>query len=337
LNCLELDPDDPINAGKVSRQYIDGLCDRTKELVVTSPIHLDLPRFAASCQDVISPWFSLLEDLMNKFHYPPALLFSTDETSNQLHEASTDIAISSVDTPTPPLSPGPPKMPNSTFLLTIPALGNALPTVLLWPSKTVPVELLPLRSFDVHIIANTSGWMEKDIFEEIMIHLLLPAINERRKVLKLDGQRALLLLDSHVSRLVPSIWAAAAFLEIDLLTYPAHTTHLIAPLDCGVNGAFKTAMKALFEAPPIPGIKILREEIVRILPPSLHLALSPKVMQAGFRKTGIYPLSPSAVLNKIPVHSPISSSPSSKDSPTKLQRISGKLLTDSSFFLPWLA
>jgi hypothetical protein len=264
-------------------------------------------------------------------------MFATDETSNQVHEARADTAICSKEMSAPPLSSEPARMPNSTLLLTVPAVGHALPTVLLWPSKTVPPELLPLRSFDIHIIPNESGWMEREIFENVMMHLLLPAICQRRTMLKLEGQRAVLFLDSHSSRLAPSIWGAAAFLQIDLLTYPAHTTQFLAPLDCAVNGVLKETMKALFEAPSEPGIKAQREELVRILPPCLHTALSPKVIEAGFRKTGIHPFCPSKVLDRIPVHPLDPSPPKEKESNSKLQRISGQLLTDPDFYLPWLA
>ena len=51
----------------------------------------------------------------------------------------------------------PERMSNVTVLLTIPAIGAKLPTVILWPAKTVPAELAELRAYDILVLPNEGG------------------------------------------------------------------------------------------------------------------------------------------------------------------------------------
>ena len=89
---------------------------------------------------------------------------------------------------------------NVTVLLTIPAIGAKLPTVILWPSKTVPQELAELRAYDILVLPNEGGWQTITSFEFIMRKIIIPAIVNKRKFLNYENENALLVLDSHSSR-----------------------------------------------------------------------------------------------------------------------------------------
>ena len=133
----------------------------------------------------------------------------------------------------------PERMSNVTVLLTIPAIGAKLPTVILWPAKTVPAELAELRAYDILVLPNEGGWQTLTSFEFIMRKIIIPAIVNKRKFLNYQTEKALLVLDSHSSRFNSQVWKDCAANNIIALTIPSHTSHFLQPLDCGPNGVMK--------------------------------------------------------------------------------------------------
>ena len=55
----------------------------------------------------------------------------------------------------------------------------------------------------------------------------------------MEKQKALLLVDSHTSRDQEDFIRICKDENIDILTFPSHTTHLLQPLDLTVCGSFK--------------------------------------------------------------------------------------------------
>ena len=181
---------------------------------------------------------SLYGSIVVKQHILPQLLFNLDETPmtfTDLYKYS-EIMMEDGQLPAAVI---PERMANVTILLTIPAVGTRLPTVILWPAKTVPEELQVLRAYDILVYPNQSGWQTITSFEFIMLKIILPAIVNKRKFLNLTDQTALLVLDSHSSRFTSRVWKECATNNIIAITIPSHTSHFLQPLDCGPNGIMK--------------------------------------------------------------------------------------------------
>ncbi|KAH7816035.1 uncharacterized protein MONOS_2543 [Monocercomonoides exilis] len=53
------------------------------------------------------------------------------------------------------------RMPNATLVAGIAADGFSLPSIVLWPSATLPKELTTLLTPSLDIWPNTNGWMNK--------------------------------------------------------------------------------------------------------------------------------------------------------------------------------
>jgi hypothetical protein len=71
--------------------------------------------------------------------------------------------------------------------------------------------------------------MEQHFLKEIF-----PAIEKRQKdfqVKKSSIPRACIFFDGHVTRRLRSLWMMGVEKGIDLHTFPAHTSHLLQPLD----------------------------------------------------------------------------------------------------------
>jgi hypothetical protein len=63
---------------------------------------------------------------------------------------------------------------------------------------------------------------------------IIPGIyNRQQDFISKSGEipKAILFLDGHQTRRIPSLWKEAGKLGIDVFVFPSHTTHLIQPLD----------------------------------------------------------------------------------------------------------
>ena len=192
----------------------------------------------SSTKKNIEPWLLLFKQTIESFKIHPALLFNLDETPISLTEHYHYSELKALDEPKPTAMMTE-RMANITVVLTIPALGSALPTILLWPSKTLPQELATLAAFDIVVIPNGTGWQTISSFETMMMTILLPAIIKKRETLGKSSEYALLLLDSHASRFTSTVWEFCMTNKIVVLTIPSHTSHILQPLDRSCNGVLK--------------------------------------------------------------------------------------------------
>ena len=181
---------------------------------------------------------SLYGSIIGKHHILPQLLFNLDETPITLTDQYKYSELMMVDGQHP-AAITPERMANVTVLLTIPALGARLPTVILWPAKTVPKELNELRAYDILVLPNEIGWQTITSFQFIMKTIIIPAIINKRKFLNCEAETALIVLDSHSSRFTSEVWKECAAHNIIAITIPSHTSHFLQPLDCGPNGTMK--------------------------------------------------------------------------------------------------
>jgi hypothetical protein len=106
-----------------------------------------------------------------------------------------------------------------------------------------------------------------------------------------------LLMDSHASHISPEAVSLVKSNNVFLLTFPAHTTQLLQPLDVGIYKSLKSHWSHEVN-------KFMRKNATeKSNRTSFHLILSPafvqsfraKNIQNTFKKTGIYPFSSDAV------------------------------------------
>ena len=225
----------------VSRTWVYKFLGRHPEFKVTVPVIADPQRNLASCINNLQPFFTLYTKLMQSGRYHESLIFNLDETPLCLHQSPKMKVITVTNNPTPRLNI-PPRMSNTTLTLCICLDGTALTPHLLWPTVKVPKDLTILRGRPINIHANGSGWQTVKSFEQMMLKDLLPAAINKRKLSGLTHSKILFILDSHISRMSLPVITYCKKHRITLLTIPAHTSHLVQPLDCGPNGLLKHSL-----------------------------------------------------------------------------------------------
>ena len=129
-----------------------------------------------------------------------------------------------------------------TFLSTIFANGAHARTLIIYPQKTLPMELSleeVADDSDFVVSGKSGGWIDKELFEQYCLQVIIPKFKEQRKLAPLDLQRGLLVVDGHSSRWNPDLMEKFSENNIDVVSLVSHTSHVCQPLDATVFGIFK--------------------------------------------------------------------------------------------------
>ena len=104
------------------------------------------------------------------------------------------------------------------------------------------------------------------------------------------------LLDSHASHLSMEVMKFRAENGLIFITFPAHTTHLLQPLDVSVFGPMKTAWrKKVTSFMSEKGRKPTRNDFYDLFVPAYEEGATMKNIKSGFKNTGIYPFDNNAL------------------------------------------
>ena len=121
------------------------------------------------------------------------------------------------------------------------------------------------------------------------------------KVFHIPPARPVLLIqDGHGSHLSLDVIQLARENDIHFLCLPAHTTHLLQPLDVSVfkslKSNFSKSCKQYLSANP--GQVITTDLIALLLAQAWPQSVTPLNAMSGFRKCGIYPLNPGQISDR---------------------------------------
>lgn len=267
-----------------------------------------------------------LEELMEKWKFPPELIFNMDETMMDASGYKVKV-ITRANSPRP-FTENESKMEHITLGLCISASGGYLRPLCILPLKTLP----PLEPNVVHfysISGQENGFISKEIWHEWVRTVFIPHVNSVRQKLGMPDQKVLLLVDSHSTRKhEPTI---KLFEENNILVFilPAHSSTILQPLDLTCNKELKRVLRLYF-------LPLLNEDRAtkrnRLLHTSvlcLQSALTALQITTGFARAGIWPFSKEAPLNSNLVRNPLQEL--EFQAPIKRKRgpsIAGKVLTN---------
>ena len=139
-----------------------------------------------------------------------------------------------------PISETFPRMQNATLTLAITLEGYPLTSQLIWHTANNPPEFDHLTDYNVYVVSNNSGWQTDETFAEYLQNHILSQLINKRKEQHREEQTIVLLLDSHITRAQPNVLQFCRTHNVAILTFPSHSSHLVQPLDCGINAAIKT-------------------------------------------------------------------------------------------------
>lgn len=262
-------------------------------LSIKKPQAIEYARKKAIDPFIVYPYFELLKNTLLQLNLidKPSAIWNLDETSfskdpekTKIVGAKGHVAIRVI------ASPG---KDNTTVLLAANALGEKAPPMIVYKGKNVWDSWISSDAYPgTSYAATTNGWMESKVFEMYFKKTFLPAIGNQRPVL--------LIYDGHATHVGLNIIEEARKANVTILKLPAHTSHILQPLDVSVMKSFKDRWDLLL-------VKWQRLNVGIPLPKKEFACLIGKVwaqidgliLKNGFRKAGIFPFNPEEIRQDI--------------------------------------
>jgi hypothetical protein len=195
-----------------------------------------------------------------------------------------------------------PLVTHCTAGMCVAADGSHLTTALLLPESVPTAAFDEYDSVNLKIYSSLTGFITAELFGKHFLETIFPEIAIRQAKFTRDGsqERALLFMDGHSSRLQRTVWEKAASMGIDVCILPSHTSHVLQPLDNGVNAKFKSLLASVVS---LPKKRRIGEDLLPWLESvedAIEGSLTRKLIRHSFAVTGLFPLLPEVVLSKVP-------------------------------------
>jgi hypothetical protein len=284
----------------IGKNWVTEFTKRRPE--VKSRFARKINRQRALCEDprIISQWFDKLQKTKDQWGIQDEDIYNFDETGFAMGLIATTKVVSRAEMPGKPwlIQPG-----NREWVTTIECVntrGWSVPSTIIFKGK-VHIEgwfeegAIP---GNWRIEMSTNGWTTDAIGLRWLKEVFIPATNERTR-----GGYRLLVLDGHGSHLTPDFDRTCKENNIIPLCMPAHSSHLLQPLDVGCFGPLKRAYGKLIEQKGRLGYNhIDKLDFLKAYPAAHQEVFTTENIQSGFRATGILPSNPKAVLEKLNIN-----------------------------------
>ncbi|KFY31266.1 hypothetical protein V493_01258 [Pseudogymnoascus sp. VKM F-4281 (FW-2241)] len=256
---------------------------------------LNTHRKQAQKKEVFEEFFFAYNALIAKHNIKPYNLWNVDETGYMIGcYKSTAVIVPTtvkqwtVDNPENRLS--------VTVIEGVNASGAALAEAIIIPAK-LHMESWYNNNLEPNalVIVNESGYSNDDIAIQYLIHF----IQLSAEYIAPDDTR-LLVVDGHESHKTERFLTLAEEHNIIICCLPAHTTHLLQPLDVAVFKQCKHFhQKALDQAVRSYDYEYKLRTFLSDLPQIRQRSLTVHTIQSGWRNAGLYPYNPPLVIDKI--------------------------------------
>ncbi|XP_045188616.2 uncharacterized protein LOC123546428 [Mercenaria mercenaria] len=276
----------------LSDRWYRSFMDRWPELKKVKPRSLVNYRAQATSKEKVTAYFddlksALLKDnLMDK----PEHIYNVDEKGIQTEHSPPYIICAESSTPAITSA--------RTCITTILGCGNALgtqiPPYFIFKGKRMRSELLEGASPGTQGTVTESGWSNSDVFLEYLDTHFLKYVQRPS-----EDQPLLLIFDGHKSHITIPVINWAKEHNVSLFVLPAHTSHVLQPLDVGCYGPMQRIYNAQCHKflRENPSSKITRYDVCSLACNAYTSALSVVNIRSAFKRTGIYPFNPEVILD----------------------------------------
>ncbi|XP_041360715.1 uncharacterized protein LOC121376969 [Gigantopelta aegis] len=268
-----------------SLRWFYGFMKRWPELRVQKPRSLEIMRAKATSKDTINKYFDSLEQILDKYDLrnSPESIYNIDEKGIVENHKPPSIVASRSNVPVAVTT----SRSNTTTVIGCGnALGVAIPPYFVFKGKRMREELLAGCTAGTAGTVSETGWSNTGIFQKYLkehFSKYVPAASSDKPVL--------ILYDGHTSHINVSLIQWARERHIILFVLPAHTSHVLQPMDVGCFGPFERIYNGMrhtyIREHATSGID--RHSLCETVCKAYCAALTPANLQSSFRKTGIYP------------------------------------------------
>jgi hypothetical protein len=284
--------------GHVGLNWPSTFVKRQPELIVKFNRKYDYKR--ALCEDsgVVQGWFSLVANIKAKYGIQDDDTYNFDEAGFMMGQISTGAVVTASERRGRPKAVQPGNREWTTVIQGINAKGWAIPPFIIFKaryhlSSWYKEEELPQ---DWEIGVSNNGWTTNKLGLDWLQHF--DAHTKERTI----GTYRLLVIDGHESHDSLEFQQYCKGNKIITVCMPAHSSHLLQPLDVGCFAPLKKAYGRQAE-------KLIRNRINHItktefLPcfiAAFKASFTPSNIQGGFRGAGLVPFDPERVISTLDV------------------------------------
>jgi hypothetical protein len=284
----------PSSPQRVGAKWVTNFVKRHPELSSVYNRKFDIQRAEVEDPKLISLWFKLVGDTIAKYGVTEEDIFNFDETGFQMGVISTSKVITTSDRKGRPRTR---QLGNRQWVTAIEAVnakGWAIPPFIIFEGKLHQMTWYQTGIPETWRVAvSDSGWTNDKLGLEWIQHF-----HENTKHCK--GKWRLLLFDGHSSHQTAEFRDFCLQNCILTLCMPAHTSHILQPLDVSCFSPLKKVYGAQIEKKMRLSVNhISKEEFLPAFFTAHQQAMTTGNITSSFKATGLVPFDPERVLDKL--------------------------------------
>ena len=255
----------------------------------------------AKCGDpkIIHEWFDCVQHTILQYGINPDDIYNFDETGFAMGLTATAKVVTRSEYygRRSLLQPG--NREWVTAIEAISASGWALPPCIIFKGKVFVQSWFedPALPQDWRFELSPNGWTSDEIGLRWLQKLFIPSTTARTK-----GKYRLLILDGHGSHLTPKFDEICSQNDIIPICMPAHSSHLLQPLDIGCLAVLKRSYGQMVETKMRLGINhIDKLDFLKAYPHARIEAFKSETIKNSFTAAGLVPYNPDRVISKLDI------------------------------------
>jgi hypothetical protein len=289
---------DDRDAPPVGKRWASNFVKRHKELKTRYFRTYDYQR--AKCEDptAIRNWFRLVENTIAKYGITLADIYNFDETGFMMGVIASGMVVTGTERRGRPKSVQPGSREWITVIQAINAEGWTIPPFIIGAGQYHLANWYRENNLpdDWAIATSPNGWTDNELGLEWLKHFNRCTANRS------TGPYRLLILDGHESHHSIDFERYCQENKIITLCMPAHTSHLLQPLDVGCFGPLKKVYGRQIEHLIRCNIThVSKTEFFPAFYAAFQATMTEKNIKAAFRGAGLVPLDPESVISKLDV------------------------------------
>jgi hypothetical protein len=282
----------------VGPRWASRFVSRQEELKTVFNRKYDYKR--ALCEDpkVIQGWFSLVANIKAKYGILDDDTYNFDETGFMMGQISTGVVVTDAEKPGRAKQVQPGNREWVTVIKGINATGWAIPPYIIFKARQhqsswYKDDNLPQ---DWTIAISENGWTTNELGFDWLKHF------DRHTKTRTIGTYRMLIIDGHGSHNSTEFTQYCRDQKIVTLCMPAHSSHLLQPLDVGCFGPLKKAYGDEVNKLMRNQINhITKQEFLPCFRAAYKKAITLSNIQGGFRGAGLVPFDPEQVISTLDV------------------------------------
>jgi hypothetical protein len=295
-NRFQLSTTPPSYLRPIGKSWLDRFRTRHPEIKGVWTRKIEGARHKALSYEVVTLWFEAVTDLRVEHQYAPDRIYNMDESGFAVGDSQSSRALVNIreDSSWKVING---RQEWITAIECISAAGVAIPPLIIFKAKYTNTAWIPPDTpLDWRFSTSNSGWTSDSHAYEWISTVFEPVTRPADPTL-----HRLLILDGHGSHITAKLIAHCMEHAIDLLVLPPHTSHKLQPLDVSVFSPLKRALAAETDAAArLDSGRIQRVDWTKMYIRAREKALISANILSGWKATGLEPLSPILVLEKLP-------------------------------------